>query len=119
VSRAIGTDQRAFTVKVRLPPDITARTGRFARLMFRGAPRRSLFVPPEAVQRHGQVASVYVVKDGAARLRLIRAGTARAEGVEVLAGLDPGEVVVIAPPPRLVDGATVTIAGPGGSGGPS
>jgi RND family efflux transporter MFP subunit len=119
VARAVGADQRAFTVKVGLPPDVTARTGRFARLVFRGAPRRALFVPPGAVQRHGQVASVYVVQDDIARLRLVRVGAATSEGVEVLAGLDPGEAIVIAPPPRLVDGTTVTIAAPGGSGGRS
>jgi RND family efflux transporter MFP subunit len=119
VARAVGADQRTFTVKVRLPATMTARTGRFARLVFRGAPRRALFIPPQAIQRHGQVSSVFVVRDGVARLRLIQAGAASSEGVEVLAGLDPGELIVIAQQLRLVDGATVRFSPTGGSGGPS
>jgi hypothetical protein len=110
VARAVGTDQRAFTVKVSLPPTVTARTGSFARIVFRGAPRRALLVPAHAIQRHGQVSSVYVVQDGVATLRLIRLGTSSSEGVEVVAGLDAGESIVVSPVTRLVDGARVTVA---------
>ena len=109
VARAVGADQRAFTVKVSLPPTVTARTGSFARVVFRGAPRRALLVPAHAIQRHGQVSSIYVVQDGVARLRLIRVGTSASEGVEVLAGLDAGESIVISPLTRLIDGAHVTV----------
>jgi RND family efflux transporter MFP subunit len=119
VARAVGADQRAFTVKVTVPSAVTARSGSFARVVFRGAPRRALVVPASAVQRHGQVSSVYVVEDGVARLRLIQVGTASSDGVEVLAGLDAGESIVTSPLARLVDGATVAIgsvpARPGGA----
>ena len=60
VARAVGTDQRAFAVKVSLPSTVTARTGTFARVVFKGAPRRALLVPAHAIQRHGQVLVVYV-----------------------------------------------------------
>jgi RND family efflux transporter MFP subunit len=109
VARAVGVDQRTFTVKISLPPTVTARTGSFARVVFRGAPRRALLVPADAIQRHGQVLSVYVVQDGVARLRLIREGTSSLEGVEVVAGLDAGESIVVSPLTRLVDGARVTV----------
>jgi hypothetical protein len=33
------------------------------------------------------------------------------QGVEVLAGLDPGESIVASPVPRLVDGSRVTVGG--------
>ena len=119
VARAVGADQRAFTVKVSLPSTVTARTGSFARVVFRGAPRRGLFVPARAIQRHGQVLSVYVVQEGVARLRLIRVGTSSSEGVEVVAGLDAGESIVVSPLTRLVDGARVTVGNvptrPGGA----
>jgi hypothetical protein len=119
VARAVGADQRAFTVKVTLPSTVTARTGSFARVLFRGAPRRTLLVPAAAVRRHGQVSSVYVVQDAVARLRLIQAGVSSSEGVEVLAGLDAGESIVISPLQRLADGTRVTISGaparPGGA----
>jgi RND family efflux transporter MFP subunit len=109
VARAVGTDQRAFTVKVSLPSTVTARTGSFARVVFRGAPRRVLVVPAEAIQRNGQVSSVYVVQDGLATLRLIRVGPSSSAGVEVVAGLDAGESIVVSPLTRLVDGAPVTV----------
>jgi RND family efflux transporter MFP subunit len=109
VARAIGADQRAFTVKVTVPRTVTARSGSFARVVFRGAPRRALLIPARAIQRHGQVSSVYVVQDGVARLRLIQVGTPSSDGVEVLAGVDAGESIVTAPLPRLMDGATVAV----------
>jgi RND family efflux transporter MFP subunit len=109
VARAVGTDQRAFTVKVTVPSTVTARSGSFARVVFRGAARGALLVPAHAIQRHGQVSSVYVVQDGVARLRLIHVGTASSDGVEVLAGLDAGESIVTSSLTRLVDGANVAI----------
>jgi RND family efflux transporter MFP subunit len=109
VARAVGTDQRAFTVKVSLPSTVMARTGSFARVVFRGAPRRALLVPAHAIQRHGQVSSVFVVRDGVAMLRLIRVGTSSRDGVEVVAGLDAGESIVVSPLTRLADGVRVTV----------
>jgi RND family efflux transporter MFP subunit len=118
VARAVGADQRAFTVKVTIPSTVTARSGSFARVVFRGAPRRALLVPANAIRRHGQISSVFVVQEGAARLRLIQVGESSPQGVEVLAGLDAGESVVTSPPPSLVDGARVTIGGAAsGAGG--
>lgn len=112
VARAVGPDQRAFTVKVALPASVTARSGSFARLVFRGKPRRALVLPPSAIRRHGQVASVYVVRDGVARLRVIQTGVTTPDGVEVLAGLDAGESIVTSPSAPLADGSRVTITGP-------
>ena len=111
VARAAGADQHAFTVKVTVPAAVAMRTGSFARVVFRGEPRRALLVPAEAIRRHGQVSSVYVVQDGVARLRLIQAGRSSPEGVEVLAGLDSGESVVTPPPAGLADGRKVVIRG--------
>jgi RND family efflux transporter MFP subunit len=118
VARAVGTDQRAFTVKITVPNTVTARSGSFARVVFRGAPRRALLVPANAIRRHGQISSVFVVQEGTARLRLIQVGESSPQGVEVLAGLDAGESIVTAPLSRLVDGARVTIGGAApGTGG--
>jgi multidrug efflux pump subunit AcrA (membrane-fusion protein) len=119
VARAVGADQRAFTVKITVPRTVTVRSGSFARAVFRGAPHRALFVPANAIQRHGQVSSVYVVQDGVASLRVIQVGGSSSEGVEVLAGLDAGESIVTAPPARLKDGDRVAAAVPGRAGGAS
>jgi RND family efflux transporter MFP subunit len=118
VARAVGADQRAFTVKVSLPGPVTARSGTFARVIFRGAPRRALLVPPQAIRRQGQVSSVFVVQDGVARLRLVQAGSSSAAGTEILAGLETGESVVTSPTGGITDGAKVAVSaartGPGG-----
>ena len=50
-----------------------------------------------------------MVHDGVVRLRLIRVGPSSPEGVEVLAGLEAGESIVVSPLTRLVDGAPVTV----------
>ena len=109
VARAINVEHRAFLVKVALPGYDHARTGTFARVRFRGAIRRSLVVPAEALRRHGQVTSIFVVEDGTAHLRLVQTGLEGPDGVAVLAGLEPGEIVITAPPPLLGDGQPVTI----------
>ena len=53
--------------------------------------------------------SVFVVQDGIARMRVVQAGLATSTGVEVLAGVDAGELIVTSPPPGLVDGSPVTV----------
>jgi multidrug efflux pump subunit AcrA (membrane-fusion protein) len=113
LARAVDADQRAFTVKVALPLIVTARTGTFARVFFRGVSRRQLRVPAAAIQRRGHVTSVFVVQEGLARLRLVQVGTATSTDIEVLAGLDAGESVVASPPPLLLDGSPVTLSGSG------
>jgi hypothetical protein len=112
VARAIGADERAFTVKVLVPRTVTARTGTFARVVFRGAVRQTLLVPAAAVRRLGQVSSVFVARDGIASLRLIQEGVSTTETVEVLAGLDEGESVITAFPARLADGDRIMRAAP-------
>jgi RND family efflux transporter MFP subunit len=108
VAREIGVDQRTFTVKVTVPSSLAARSGSFARVLFRGTSHRALTVPLDAVQQQGQVSSVFVVQNGVARLRLVHTGTVSRDGVEVLAGVDAGESVVVSPVRQLVDGDKVT-----------
>jgi RND family efflux transporter MFP subunit len=109
VARAVAADQRAFTVKVALPKGVTPRTGTFARVRFDGARYRVLVVPESAVRRQGQLTSVFVVRDGLAHIRLVQTGVADSTGTEVVAGLEPGESVVAAPPVGLTDGTPVTL----------
>ena len=117
LARAVTSDQHAFLVKVSLPADRAPRTGSFARVRFRAGTEQALVVAADAVRRDGQIASVFVVKDGVARLRLIRTGETGAEGVRVQAGLDAGEVVVVGPPAALTDGRRVTTSNAGAPAG--
>jgi RND family efflux transporter MFP subunit len=117
VARAVAADQRAFTIKVTLPQAVTARSGTFARLVFRGDARRVLTVPPQAVHRAGQVSSVFVVEGGVARLRLVQTGAMTMAGLEILAGVDEGESVVTSAAGPLIDGTPVVTGAAGPSGG--
>jgi RND family efflux transporter MFP subunit len=112
VARAIAVDQRAFTVKVALPPHAAPRTGAFARVRFAGARRRALIVPASALRSQGQLTSLFIVSDGVAHLRLVQVGASARGGTELLAGVDEAEQVVISPPATLTDGRRVQIAAP-------
>ena len=112
IARAVTADERAFMVEVSLPSDHTPRTGTFARVRFRGASREALVVPATTIRHQGQLSTVFVVEDGVARLRLLQTGYEGAEGVEVLAGLNRGEVIVNAPPPELTDGRRIVAHDP-------
>jgi multidrug efflux pump subunit AcrA (membrane-fusion protein) len=61
--------------------------------------------------RRGQLSLVYVLDEGHARMRAVTPGAAAGDAVEILAGLAAGEVVVMAPPPALTDGAPIKAAG--------
>jgi multidrug resistance efflux pump len=109
VARLVAADRRAFLVKIALPSGTDVRTGSFARVRFGGATSRALVVPASAVRRQGQVTSVFVVEANTARLRLVQVGESRGEHVPILSGLEPGEFVIVHPPPQLVDGHPVSI----------
>ena len=105
-----------FLVKIDVPAGTSLRSGMYGRAVFRGAARRALAVPASAVVRRGQLASVFVVgADNHARLRLVNASEAIDGRVELRAGVQAGERVVLAPPPALVEGSPVVV-GPAAAG---
>jgi len=99
-----------FEVKADLPAAPSLRAGLFARLMVPGVeadPR--LTIPVGAAFERGGLTGVFVVADGRARLRWIAAGAREGSAVEVRAGLEAGEHVVL-DPADLADGAPVRAA---------
>ena len=106
VSRAVDVDARTFLVKVALPTAPGLRSGLFGRMRVAGPTQPGLLVPEGSVVTRGQVSSVFVIDAGVARVRLVEL-----HGREVLAGLVEGERVVVAPPPALTDGRTVSEGG--------
>jgi len=107
VARAVDAGSQAFVVKIDLPASAAIRSGTFARARFRGRSRDVLTVPAEAVVRQGQLPTVFVVHEARARLRVVHAGETGGSRVEILAGLSPGDEVIVAPPPGLRDGDRV------------
>jgi HlyD family secretion protein len=64
-------------------------------------------VPSGALFRRGGEWAAFVVEEGRARLRAVKAGRAGAQDVQVLEGLQPGETVILHPGNRLRDGQRV------------
>jgi RND family efflux transporter MFP subunit len=101
---------RAFTVKIDLPPNVgPLRSGTFARVGFRVGVRPRLVVPKTAVTSFGAVTRVFVMNESRARLRMVTVGESLGELTEVLSGLSPNELVILAPPSNLRDGALVEV----------
>lgn len=108
ISGAADAVSRSVLVKVALPPGL-ARSGQFARLQVAHGAADILLVPRTALSRFGQMERLFVVADGRAVLRLVKTGRADADRVEILAGLNAGEQIVLAPPAALRDGQSVTV----------
>lgn len=64
-------------------------------------------VPAGALFRRGGDWMAFVIEDGRARLRAVKAGRAGAQEVQVLEGLQPGETVILHPGNRIRDGQRV------------
>ncbi len=96
---------RAVTVKVQLPTDSATRLylGMFGRIFIPVGERKVAVVPAAAIRYVGQLELVDVVlADGSTERRFVRVGRRLNGTVEILAGLRPGERVLLH---RSVDGS--------------
>lgn len=108
LSSAADVGARSVFAKLAVPANVAVRSGEFARVQIHGAPTQVLLVPSSAVSLFGQMERVFVVGEGGrADLRLVKTGAVRGERVEILAGIDPGERIVVAPPAMLREGQRV------------
>jgi RND family efflux transporter MFP subunit len=71
------------------------------------APRPSVRIPSAAVIRDGDTSYVWRVQDGVLERVAVRTGGERDGQVEVLSGINPGDVVVAAPVEGLSEGVKV------------
>jgi RND family efflux transporter MFP subunit len=89
---------RSFVVKVELPSDPSLRSGLFGRAQFARGERSALLIPRTAAVERGQLQGIYVLdQNRIAGLRYITLGRPSAGQVEVLAGLQAGEIIVADP----------------------
>jgi membrane fusion protein, multidrug efflux system len=66
-------------------------------------------IPSSAIQHNGQVAFVYVIDDGTAKVRNITAGVTN-EGKTAVEGIGPGDVIATSSFEKLQDGSKVIIS---------
>lgn len=94
-------DPVTHSVQVRLPlPELATppAPGTTATVLFpSAAPAQALRVPTSVLVQRSEVSAVYVLSDGRLSLRQLRLGRRIGDDVEVVAGLRPGERVVVDP----------------------
>lgn len=101
---------RARLVKIELPETPGLRSGQFGRVLLAMGRAVTVTVPSDAVVRHGQLESVFVVDSGTARLRLVRCGRELDGRTQISSGLSGGEKVALAVGAELVDGQRVQVS---------
>jgi RND family efflux transporter MFP subunit len=110
LSSAADPGARSVLAKLTVPDRTAVRSGQFVRVLVDGPTRPTLLIPAAALSTLGQMERVFVVgANNRAGLRLVKSGATRADRVEILAGLDDGERVVVAPPASLREGQTLEI----------
>jgi RND family efflux transporter MFP subunit len=109
ISPAGDPNSRTFPIKLDLPADSKLHLGQFVRLAVPVRNYDALLIPPTALVQRGQLQMVFVNDKNVARLRLVRVGRTRNEGIEVLSGLEGGESLVITEAATLQDGQPLTI----------
>ncbi|MGQ0801393.1 MAG: efflux RND transporter periplasmic adaptor subunit [Pseudomarimonas sp.] len=111
-------DRAKATVKVRIAlgsrdprivPDMGVRVSFLDPEATKGS-GGGVWVSTRAVVGEGKDAAVFVVVDGAVKKVGVSLGEIRDAERRVLSGLKADEVVVLSPPPKLVDGDRVTLA---------
>lgn len=109
-------NSRSYIVKVGVPNRVGAqlRSGIYGKARFISGQRQALVIPKTAISQRGQLTGVFVVdQSGLARLRLIKTGRPFGDNVEILSGLNAGELIVINGPATIQDGTRVRDAAPG------
>jgi multidrug efflux pump subunit AcrA (membrane-fusion protein) len=111
-------DRQKATVKVRiafdeLDPRILPDMGVKVAFLAEQKPGESVpahaVVPADAVRTGGGQSVVFVVRDSRLERRAVSLGNVGADEVQVVAGLAPGELVVVKGPEGLRDGRRVKV----------
>jgi len=106
------SDVQGHSIEVRasLPNgELKLRPGLFVSVKVSlGVKPDAIVIPEQAIWPIGQNKTVYIVVDGKVERRVVRLGERRPGSVEVVSGLEVGEVIVTAGQMKLYDGAAVT-----------
>lgn len=109
---ALGIDEQRVDVLLDLidPPEVWARLGHGYRIDVSIILEEinTLAIPIGAIYRVDQEWATFVLEDGRARQRLIQLGARNMEKAQVIAGLEPGELVVLHPSDQVQDGKRVS-----------
>lgn len=121
VSPALDLSSRSLTIEADIPnTDGRLRIGLFAEADIVIDPEaKALAIPESSVVEFAGVEKVLVVRNGEAKEREIRTGRRHDEMIEIVTGLEPGDVVVVeADSSQIGPVAVKPVEGPGGEGEP-
>jgi len=102
---------RTAPVKIHIMSNPNLRVGQFARVGIEGTGEFTLMLARSAVLFKGQMEIVFVLdeKEKIARMRLVKTGASHDGDVEIISGLEPGDLVVTTNNDKLQDGQPVEI----------
>ena len=107
-------EQESHSVQVKgvIPnPDNLLREGLFANVsLIVGEKGNTMTVDESSIERMGEIEYVWVVERGRAEKRRVLTGARENGQVEIVAGLQPGQIVVTSGQIKLSDGAKVKIS---------
>ncbi len=111
ISPASNPETRAVTVEALIPnPDKKLKPGFFAKAsVLTKTDEKSVTVPQEALITFAGVTKVFVIADNKASERVVQKGITLGSEVEIVHGVNPGEVVAISGQSKLHNGAPVTV----------
>lgn len=89
--------------------DVDVRSGQYVGVNWPAGKTTSVWVPDNAISRLGQMERVYSVKDGTARLHLVRTASVDGGYTQITSGLLANEIVILDPQVNLRDGQSVVI----------
>ena len=108
IDSRVDISTRSVTVRALLSnEDGALRPGMFLNVTLANDEREALVIPEEALTPEAERQYVFVVRDGKVERREVRIGGRSPGNVEVLAGLSPGERVIIEGTQKVRDGAPV------------
>ena len=109
IDSRVDVNTRSVTVRALLAnEDGALRPGMFLNVALSKDERQTLVIPEEALTPEAERQFVFVVANGKALRREVRIGGRSPGNVEVLAGLDAGDRVIVEGTQKVRDGAPVT-----------
>jgi RND family efflux transporter MFP subunit len=100
---------RTAPVKLSIQPGKKIRSGQFARVALPGTSGGAVMVPKSAVLSIGQLDKVFIVRDETAHMQLVKTGMQDSDMIEILSGINAGDIVISRGNSHLKDGQPITV----------
>ncbi len=109
IAPAADPRSRTAPVKLIIEQNERIRSGQFARISLPSSTGEAFMVPEAAVLPFGQMERIFIVREQAARLQLVKTGIRYDDLVEILAGVDDNDQGIVSGHHQLRDGQPVIL----------